>query len=345
MKNKKKEYFRNCEWFENTFGFKETLFNIDKFFFPRESDLGIQLYSDILERTFLAGRFSTRNISSFHLNSRGKGTFSIIGKLNDYLYAYSIPEFCGATFQVNTNFNCLNNVCIDHKPEDGVTSYIYLNTTGAQAAISTAASLVFRNYNLTLASDNKINLIRNTSMPVQEGFSLLSQIIFVKDDVNFNFDCSDLNVYEVGVQENCQVVLTRHDSENLRFLPYEQIVHQVFVSSFDLSDDQQNNRKLMISIEPFLLEAEYKSTILAAWENSLKYPNYPGSNKCFLTMIGYETCNVPLEIVFKSIQSCQDLIIESGLDVCLIANDKNCFAYACNNLGEMVNQTSGRIVS
>lgn len=347
--------FLNSEWFENVFGFKETIININDFIDISETELGILLCSYKIKKSFLAGRFSTKNfsllsnsiqeiLSNGQFPQRQEGTFSILGGFNDLLNTFSIPEFNGATFQVETNFNCLNNICSDQTSKDGVSYYIYNNITGSQAAVSTAASLVYRNYYLTLGSQNKINLIENTSLAVKEGFSLINDLVFAKDDEDLDFNYNDLDNYEIGVQENCQVILTRYGKKELALLPYDQIVHQVFVSSLDFSKKKNNSIKQITKIEPFLLEAEYKSTILAAWENSLKFPNNPGSNKCFLTIIGYELYNVPLNIAFNAIKSCQSLIIESGLEVYLIPNDQNCFSRACKNLDQLVNQTSGMII-
>ncbi|OHT13055.1 hypothetical protein TRFO_03476 [Tritrichomonas foetus] len=335
-----RKFFSNSEWFPRIFGFTETIIDVDTYIDFQEN----LLHSYKNHSTFSAGTFNEKTMESFpSFQNRNGGTFSIIKNMNlaDPLISYSIPDNCGATFQVNSHFNCLEFISPNQDAERGVSCYIYNNTSGSRASIATAPSLLFRNYFLTTQTGNEIQLLSNVPIPIKHGFSMINETNFVNE---ISFDWSNLNYYKVGVHENCQVVLKKHDDRNLSLNTSNQIVHQVFASSLDFSNPCFNT-KLSEKIEGYLLEAEYKATIMAAWDNSLKYSNYPGSKNCFLVALGADLFKAPLHIINKAILSCQELIASSGLNVALLAPENHVFLSAVNTLGDMVAESNGQILT
>ena len=339
-----KSYFPKCEWFSNIFGFSESLYNINTFIEDQNALIDGTFYSYKTNRTYCCGEFYEKSINSFFNNKiMNNGTFSIVNCYPNHFLTHADPENNGATFQLNSHFNCLEFISPEQNAEDGITGYLYNNLPASQASVATAPSLMLRNYFITTKLGKEIQMLSNTPIPVRKGFSFLCDDNLIDESLIASTDWSDLNLYKVGINNNCQVVLSQYDEKNFMILPYEQMVNHVFASSLDFSRPKIN-LSLLNTIEKYLLEAEYKTTIKVAWENSLKYSKYQGSKKCYLTAIGYELFNAPLELIFNAIASCENLIIESGLNVIFLASDTKIFYHAINSLGFLVQQTSGRII-
>jgi hypothetical protein len=78
-----------------------------------------------------------------------------------------------------------------------------------------------------------------------------------------------------------------------------------------------------------LLIAQYRATVLAAWELSHKYPGRKGSNKLVLTGLGGGAFANPGDMVPRAIISCKDLIVQSGLEVYMICWNQDTFDEYC----------------
>ena len=92
-----------------------------------------------------------------------------------------------------------------------------------------------------------------------------------------------------------------------------------------------------------LLTAEYRATILAAWENSILYPGRKGSNKLSLTLLGGGVFCNPYQIICGAIAANIKLIKESGLKVYLTCYDESTFDEVMQYLETAVNETNGKI--
>ncbi|EAY17845.1 hypothetical protein TVAG_010690 [Trichomonas vaginalis G3] len=62
----------------------------------------------------------------------------------------------------------------------------------------------------------------------------------------------------------------------------QQMTHHVYAAAFNFGRKVVES-EFTYQIEGYILEAEYKATILQAWDNSVKYPNRKGSNKLYFT--------------------------------------------------------------
>ena len=228
----------------------------------------------------------------------------------------------------------------------GITNYYLDLTQGPYSVLATGPSLLYRNYFLPVDDNHigqlekEINLLENCPIKIQHGYAKINynDELFLK-----NIDWDNLNLYQIGVHQNCQVTMTKNNLNKFKiFFNSTQIVHHVFASTFNFNNDVIPT-PFNIEISKKLLENEYKLTILSAWENSLLFPNYIGSNKLFLTLLGGGVFRNPKEIIINSLIKSLDLIIKSGLDVYLINFNKS---IEINSLiSNFINLTGGKIIS
>lgn len=194
--------------------------------------------------------------------------------------------------------------------------------------------------------DYELNLLERTPIPVRHGKAMLNsetnEIIHHK--IFNEFDFLNENAYLIGVHQNCQVTTNRGSNCKLVDVSHEnKIVHQVFAASFSLGKNVISNQK-NIEIMKFMLATEYKLTILAAWENSLMFPDHVGSNKCVLTLIGAGIFFNPIEVVASAILANKDLIVKSGIDVYVTCFSGNIFKAVDNVLHDAVIETGGSFI-
>jgi hypothetical protein len=146
-------------WFQELFGFPESVSAVKANFTVTETENSAILTSKVNNRSFNAGLFSIRNIESFsHVLSKPStvpGTLNVVqgegpcGSNSDIcsvLESQSLPEFDGATFQAASNFNCLEFCSTNQTAEMGVTGYEWDQTQGPYCALAAGAATVYRNY-------------------------------------------------------------------------------------------------------------------------------------------------------------------------------------------------------
>ncbi len=134
-------------WFARLFGAPEADWPTTQARFRVE---GEALHSLVNGRRFAIGRFATPTLAELRretLALEGAGTLRVSHEvIGDVLPLHAEPANRGATFQVASQFNCLEFVSPDVTPEDGVTGYAFDGTQGPACALAAAAGTVFRNY-------------------------------------------------------------------------------------------------------------------------------------------------------------------------------------------------------
>lgn len=348
--------FPTDKWFEHIFGAAENPKSINSQLECIENEDGIALiHSKINDKTYQAGNFQVRTVSSFQdLKPRGGGKLSVLqgeyfrGKsINpaDILACQSIAENNGATFLAASNFNCLEFVSSYGSATHGVTNYIYDCTQGPYCAIATAASIVYRNYfvkhdGVVGQLEKEVELLKNTPIEVTHGYPSIeeSEIDRLK---SLDFNWGNYDNFPVGVHRDCQVTMTRGNNGFVEVVD-KQIVHHVYAAALNFAGSVTIN-KFTKEIGQHLLTAEYRATVLAAWENSLLHPELPGSNKLYLTLLGGGVFGNPYEMIFESILSNLDVIVDSGLEVIIV------FYYTPNKdltepIFKAVEKTGGRSI-
>lgn len=362
-------FFDPSLWFIKLFGFKESVSLVRKHLSCSKVGFNVKIMSDINNISYNAGNFQIRNISSFlnkfpKLPIRNGGSFNILsGKGRetknfqkiDAFSMQSLPENDGATYLAASNFNCLEFTSRIDSVRNGVTDYIYDNTQGPYTALACPQSAVYRNYfyehpnkNATGQLKEQINLLSKTPLKVENGYAIISTSD-TSDLVEKKFNWSDENNYPVGVHNNCDVLLTRASNRKFKIVDKKSkpiIANHVYAASFNLYDDVVMNN-FTLQILQHILEAEYKSTILSAWENSIKMEEEgrQGAKKLFLTLLGGGVFGNPKDIIAKSIISSKDELIKSGLEVYAVAFDEASFNDIKKYLIPLVNETNGKIIS
>jgi hypothetical protein len=93
-----------------------------------------------------------------------------------------------------------------------------------------------------------------------------------------------------------------------------------------------------------MLIAEYRATVLAAWELSQKYPGRQGSNKLVLTFLGGGVFANPRAMICEAIISSKDVIVQSGLEVYILCWNRSEFEESMSFLGGLLEETHDAVI-
>lgn len=249
---------------------------------------------------YRVGRFSTpslgelRQRASVAVQQSGlrAGQLELENVLGDAADFHRRPQNRGATFQVASQFNCLEWVDQHGGPEGGVTVYIKDKTQGPCCAISAGAGTIYRTYfapvgvngqeQIGQSYDRQIENLRGLSdfvgntggandvqdkfFRVQSGYTLASdEGLAALNNVLASYDEATLDearaALRVGLQEDVQV--TSYSWGRMRVRDTEQTVTQVFNSACSVSYSG-NAMKLWEPFARLVLEASYEATLLCA---------------------------------------------------------------------------------
>eukprot|EP01006_Ploeotia_vitrea_P026376 TRINITY_DN59361_c0_g1_i1.p1 TRINITY_DN59361_c0_g1~~TRINITY_DN59361_c0_g1_i1.p1 ORF type:complete len:396 (-),score=40.70 TRINITY_DN59361_c0_g1_i1:35-1084(-) len=239
------------------------------------------------------------------------------------------PENCGATFQVASNFNCLEFTSSWDSATHGITRYIHDHTQGPAASISAAPATTYRNYFLkhtpkdstqefTGQLQQQINILDNyPKIRMHNGY-----IEFKNGDNSpendpywKTFDFSDNSLVKVGSHRNVQV--TYGHKQGGRLVVQQdpnQRVHQVFTAAMSCPARHGVEAK----IAQWVVRAAYEGTIRTAIRNRELHPELPGSKKLFLSLVGGGVFCNPKEWIVDTLYELRPLLERSGLDVYLV---------------------------
>lgn len=349
--------FSPSAWFEQLFGFRERVADVAKNIKCEEVGDDAFLVSLVNGKRYKAGNFQVRSISSFDMKPRGGGKLHIIHGHGSYsthfdyidvLSNQALPENDGATYLAASNFNCLEFVSQDQTALDGVTGYVYDRTQGPFCALAAGPAIVYRNYFVKHDGkvgqlEKEIELLKKTPIHVTHGYPIITNPEFTNNSSNKKFKWDDENNYLVGVHRGCQLTTTRNGNNFALVNQDDRIVHHVYAAAFNFNGtvDKCN---LTIKISKYMLKAEYKAAILAAWENSLLYPNRKGSNKLYLTLLGGGVFGNDIDLIADAIGSNINIIKDSGLDVYVVCFSDSLFTEVNHVLGKHVKSTKGSII-
>jgi hypothetical protein len=199
-------------WFEQLFGFKESLFPrgrlLENFVLNIDPNGQSTLFCKANAHTFNIGRFTTPSLMelrdefnrSIHMRARqasalDSSNYRDSGIVVRHEAIADIIELHAsatgpAVFQAASQFNCLEFPQPGCIPEDGITEYIYDDTQGPACAIAAAAGTLFRNYFLPMPWKNSYEA--SVSDCLQYGQSVGCQIN--------NFDGTEKYLQELGYQ-------------------------------------------------------------------------------------------------------------------------------------------------
>lgn len=293
--------FDRNSWFDIAFGFKESEANVKNNIeiFPETHSMLIKPKSVI--RKF--GEFKIKSLSDYPEPSLFPGSFKIvigngrrtkhIEKIDSKLMQFDNKKYNGSTFQVASNFNCLEFMTPFQKRSEGITNYAFDPTQGPNCCLACPYSILWRNYFM-----EPVNLLDETDIcvdPPGSGYPLINS----SHRCEYNFDKLK---FKVGVQYGCEVF-----NEDI-------FVNHVFCASLSFGQGVQPS-ELNYALNFELLKVEYRLTILAAMESN--------SNYLILTLLGAGVFKAPINDIIRAIEYNMDLILNSGLKVKLIIFDGN----------------------
>ena len=328
-------------WFQKIFGFKENLENIKKYITCYKKGENYLIHSSANNQTFNSGFFQIKDSNYFkncNLKKKGNGKFYIISgngkhskriELIDILKSEGQKEFNGATFQVASNFHCLDHMRGMKPPQHGISEYQLIGTQGPAATACCAPSLLYRNYFM-----NEVSIVKN--------LDLIDGVPYISQDRDFS------NVsFGIGSHINCEVTMYGTNDGKLAFYSKKekgkQIINHCLCAALDFSGPVKRT-KITEQLGKKALDQQYKLTILSAWENSIKFNHLQGSNKCILTLLGCGVFENKIEDASDSIIKAKEIIKDSGLDVYLVCYSKDQFKKSYQSLKDLISETKGSII-
>ena len=351
--------FSPGNWFKQLFGFYETPDAVQQHITCNNR----MIASDVNHKSYDVGELEIQTVSSFtNLPKRGHGTFNIIigNRANtehiemvDALAMQSVRANDGATYQAASNFNALEFASCRQSASDGVTCYAKDRTQGPYIALACPQSAVYRNYFCKHPSDptcvgqldKELNLLSDTPIHVVHGYPMIGV-----DKSNrlkgLDFDWSNEDNYHICVHKNCPVLMTRGTLGSFKMCDKMKLVaNHVYVAAFNFNKYVVHN-EFTDRLSTHMLTAEYKATVLAAWENSIQMEKEgrSGAKKLYLTLIGGGVFNNPSDVIANAILRCEELIVDSGLEVYLVCYSQNDYRKIQKYLDQMVVRTGGHIV-
>jgi len=299
------------DWFTELFGFREKSYaETQNRFQVTEFPTGEVILKGESGESYRAGRFQTPKLSELENQVSALGGMerlpgrlrvcNIVGDVADIL---AKEDNRLATFQVASQFNCLEFPGPSVIPEDGVTGYVYDKTQGPACSIACGPATAYRNYLAEVngqrgqTSSRQIDNLRdvvaglggpNRFFKIKGGYTLAEDSGLKK--LNNYLQQLDAGSYEalrralrVGVHETAQV--TSRSWGRVQVRDKDQLVTQVFGSACSVSYSG-NGKRLWEPFARLVLSASYEATLWAALAGALRHKGAEASRRVFLTCLG-----------------------------------------------------------
>jgi len=292
---------------------------------------------------YQAGHFWTPSLSELRttVGRMGKldGKLSVRNIVGDVSMMHADESNRHATFQVASQFNCLEFVSENITPEDGITGYVWDKTQGPACAIACGPATAFRNYladvrggkgqqsnrqinNLHLVlsrlGNNKSNFLQvknGYTMADCNGLTALGQVL---ENMSVKAYESLLGDLCVGVHEDVQV--TSCDWARSQLRDKRQTVTQVLASACSVSYSKPcSDRSKWAPFARFVLAASYEATLWAALGTALRHHGKGGSNRVYLTSLGGGVFGNEKQWIIDAMASAFDKFQNTGLEVYIVS--------------------------
>lgn len=336
------------DWFTQLFGFKEGRYSeTQRRLTVRTDKDGKQLIEGENGRAYKVGRFWTPSLTELEAEvDKQGGMKALSGKLRvrnvlgDVSGKHADEENCHATFQVASQFNCLEFVGPNVEPEDGITGYIHDRTQGPACSITCGPATAYRNYfaevdgQIGQTTDHQIDNLQDVSRkignePQGRYYNVTGGYTMADTDglKSMNRHIQSLSKKElndirrslrIGIHEDVQVTSTNWGRNHLKH--DEQTVTQVFGSACSVSYSGNGAR----SWEPFasmVLSASYEATLYAALLTALRHNgsrHLSGPRRVFLTCLGGGVFGNPMEWITDAMEHAFEKFENVNLEVCIV---------------------------
>jgi hypothetical protein len=287
------------DWFERLTGFREAGYESTR---QQLEVVGRQLRSRVNGQSYGIGEFEPVSLETLRqrvpLGRPLPGRLKVSVVQGDVRELHRSPEYCGALFQVASQFNMLEMVGPNLTPEDGVTRYEHDRTQGPACAISAGAATIFRNYfvpvgnqcgqtktrQLNGLSDLAVALTKSLGIPVEalwsmrngyalctrEGLDAISGLL-----TSLSSDETDMLRGKLRIGVHWDVEVTSAPGAN------RPSVSQAFCSALPISYSSVPHRHWP-AFASLVLEAAYEATMWAGVHNAQRGV----SNIVLLTRLG-----------------------------------------------------------
>ena len=343
------------DWFAQLFGCKESATlakSKNDFVIEGPDEKGHRrLRSSFNDTSYSVGKFSTPSLQELEarrISQAQSAPISVITATSDVSEYHAMKENKHATFQVASQFNCLEFPSPSITPEAGVTDYFLDRTQGPACSIACGPATVFRNYYVCMDSENhELSLAEGTDAMVGQTFNrqinnlagisralgnepegrffeVQNGYVFSKNDklVSLNRAIAENDAEEigkhlrVGLHEEVQVTSARWGA-----VPQPDPAHtvtQVFGSAISVAYSQ-NSASLWEPLGRIVLRASYLATLHIAAEAAARHEGKFGSRKVFLTLLGGGVFGNPLEWIIDAIRDACEAFKDSGLEVVIVS--------------------------
>jgi len=331
-------------WFRDLFGFDEIEYEETQRWLKVEGNM---LYSHANEKSYQIGKFDTPsmrelresvNVPTAVTNSSG---LKLSAKISDVqnLLANKINMY--ATFQVASQFNCLEFISPQYVPEDGITGYVRDRTQGPACSIACGPATTFRNYFASVetidgekrigqVASHQLNNLRDFSKVigndeknpyffVQNGYSFASAESLDRLNETALQDPLDdevLSTIRVGVHEDIQVTSSNWGRKDVSALGI--IVTQVFSSACAMNYNSGSSIAQWENFARCVLYATYESTLLAAILNARRHNGKHASKTVYLSLVGGGAFGNPLQWIVDAIRRACEKFRNYDLNVVIV---------------------------
>ena len=284
------------DWFERLTGFAEQDYASTRHKLEVTSG---RLRSKVNHKSYSIGRLEIVSLAVLRAHTLGQIAGNVANKVTDVngdiRVLHVAPENAGAIIQVASQFNLLEMVGPDIKPEDGVTRYQYDRTQGPACAIAAGAATIYRNYFVPMGnetgqlSDRQINCLDELGealghcdqplwayrngyiLCTPDGLERIRRQIAAEDGVELD---RLRGLLKVGIHWDVEVTEAPSSPGPL--------VSQVFCSALPVAYSDLGSDR-WAPFAKLILEAAYEATLLAAVLNK---DRDGGSRRVLLTHLG-----------------------------------------------------------
>lgn len=336
------------DWFMDLFGFREVSYDdVQRRITARPVDDTPDakwILEGEIGRSYQVGRFWTPTLAELEATALAQGGMKALpGRLRVRSVRGDVSEFHAhpanrhATFQVASQFNCLEYVGPYVCPEDGITGYVHDKTQGPACSIACGPATAFRNYFANVDGhtgqryDRQINNLRQLcaklwNKPEEAYFQVVGGFTLAYDEdlrrMNSHLAQLDDESYQalrkelcVGLHEDVQVT-SRNWGEFL-IEDAEQTVTQVLGSACAVSYSG-NNHALWEPLARLVLSASYEATLWAALLTALRHATEGSSRRAFLTCLGGGVFGNKLEWIVDAMAEAFSRFQNVDLEVCIV---------------------------
>lgn len=342
-------------WFSDEFGFNEfgpknvvleaapdTFFEV----LPRERDADGSILKSLANgQQWAIGTFSTPTLSELRRSYRERRSEPAVGQDRrglrfsaieaDVIDLHADASNLHATFQVASQFNCLEMPSDSYTPAAGITGYVNDRTQGPACALCTAPALVYRNYLHT--PDRQLDNLDEMSSALgnddgrlwtmRNGYTLskpqrLDKLRRAIEGASATVADRERLLGHLKVGVHADIAVTRKDEQGHQGrIEESMVVSHVLGSACAVAYNPGTRADEWEPFARLVLEASYEACVLAALDNRDRHDGMAGSKKLFLTLLGGDAFGNPQAWILDAIRRALIKFQHEDVDVFLVCYD------------------------